>query len=392
MISEFDKPLHRTRFVYIKELSKIIGEESLGDIIPLWIADMDFKSPEVVLDAIQNLGAHGIFGYYIPNASVSESIAQWIFEHEHWEISPRWIHLTPTVMYTVVSSIRALTQEGDPILVFQPVYSHFADVILENNRRLVVSELKLQNGHYEMDFEDLEKKIVAEKVKTILFCSPHNPGGRVWTRQELQTLAKIVQKYGIRVISDEIHADFIYSGHQHVPFCTLSDYTQENTITCIAPTKSFNLAAIQGAACIVPNGSLRLAVKKCGYANGIYGPSLTSAVAMEAAYKYGGPWFNGLLHYLEQNIQFVEKELSNTPIQVMHPEGTYLLWLDCRKLKRDSNESLQRFFIQKARVWLSEGSEFGKGGDGFVRMNIATSRSTLQEALTRIKSVIQSSK
>lgn len=370
----------------------MIGKETLGDIIPLWIADMDFKSPQVILDAIQNLGFHGIYGYYIPSPSVYESIVQWIQDRHHWEISPKWIHLTPTVMYTVVSAIRALTREGEPILVFQPVYSHFAEVIQENNRKLVVSELRIQNGRYEIDLEEFKKTIVQENVKTLLFCSPHNPVGRVWTLEELQKIAAIVEEFGIRVISDEIHADFVYSGHHHIPFCSISEYTKNNTITCIAPTKSFNLAAIQGAACIVPNPALRLAVKNCGYKNGLYGPNLTGSVAMEAAYRFGGPWFNELLHYLDQNIQLVEKELSNTPLQVMHPEGTYLLWIDCRRLPQAATESLQRFFIEKAHVWLSDGSEFGKGGKGFVRMNIATSRSTLQEALSRIKSAIHSSK
>ncbi|MBP5246816.1 MAG: pyridoxal phosphate-dependent aminotransferase [Fibrobacter sp.] len=392
MISEFDKPFKRSRFVYIKEYSKLIGKESLGDIIPLWVADMDFKTPQVILDALQDLGAHGIFGYYVPNPSVLESIAKWILERQNWEISTKWIRLTPTVMYTVVSAIRALTKEGDPVLVFQPVYSHFADVIHENHRKMVVSELRLQNGRYEMDFEDLEKKIREENVKTILFCSPHNPGGRVWTKDELLKLAAIVEKFGIRVISDEIHADFVYSGHRHIPFCTLSEYTKENSIICFAPTKSFNLAAIQGAGCIIPNPALRTAVKNCGYQNGVYGPSIAGAVAMEAAYRSGGPWFNALLKYLDQNIQLVEKELSGTPLHVMHPEGTYLLWIDCRELPIPSGKSLQSFFIEKAHVWLSEGSEFGKGGEGFVRMNIATSRSTLQEALLRIKSAVHSSK
>lgn len=359
-------------------------ENVVKDVIPLWVADMDFKSPPAVIEAIKDYADYGIFGYPRSGPKARRAAIEWYKRRHNWVIEDESLLAAPTVMFSVAMAIRALSREGESVIIFQPVYPPFAGVVLANKRNLVVSELGLQDGHYEIDFEDFEKKVVENHVKVLLFCSPHNPVGRVWTINELKRLASIVERYGVKVISDEIHCDFVFDGHEHIPFAKVSEYVKQNSITCIAPTKTFNLAGIQGSFCVAANRSLKAAILEPWEATGLHTPSGTAFAAMEAAYRYGSEWFDSLREYIYDNVKLVGETLKETKIKVIPSESTYLLWLDCRKMDVPPNTLLLKYFLKEAHVWLNEGLTFGEGGKGFVRMNVASPRSVLKEALRRI--------
>lgn len=362
-------------------------ENVVKDVIPLWVADMDFKSPPAVIEAIKDYADYGIFGYPRSGPKARRAAIEWYKRRHNWVIEDDSLLAAPTVMFSVAMAIRALSREGESVIIFQPVYPPFAGVVLANKRNLVVSELELQDGRYEIDFEDFEKKVVENHVKVLLFCSPHNPVGRVWTINELKRLASIVERYGVKVISDEIHCDFVFDGHEHIPFAKVSEYVKQNSITCIAPTKTFNLAGIQGSFCVAANRSLKVAILEPWEATGLHTPSGTAFAAMEAAYRYGSEWFDSLREYIYDNVKLVEEALKETKIKVIPSESTYLLWLDCRKMDVPPNTLLLKYFLKEAHVWLNEGLTFGEGGRGFVRMNVASPRSVLKEALRRITSL-----
>jgi cystathionine beta-lyase len=356
-------------------------------IIPMWIADMDFKSPQSVIDSMQEVVQNGIYGYTQADDDYNDVVANWYKSRMDWNINSDEILQTPGVMFAIASSIRALTNVGDSILICQPVYFPFANVITQNNRNLVVSNLVLNNGKYEMDFDDIENKIVKENVKMLLFCSPHNPVGRVWTKDELLSLWQICSKHGVIIISDEIHSDFIYSGNRHIPFASISDDIANEIITCTAPTKTFNLAGIQSSNIIIKNEATRTAVEKSIASTG-YGHLNTLAyVATKTAYQYGSEWVDELVAYLEENVKILNQGLQDTPINLIKPQGTYLMWLDCRNMNLSDRE-LEKFFFEKAGLWLHNGFTFGKAGSGFVRMNIATQKATIEQAVKRIQNAL----
>lgn len=359
-------------------------ESSVRDVIPLWVADMDFKSPPAVIEAIKDYADYGIFGYPRSGPKARRAAIEWYKRRHNWAIEDESLLAAPTVMFSVAMAIRALAKEGESVIIFQPVYPPFAGVVLANGRNLVVSELVQKEGRYEIDFDDFERKVVENQVKVLLFCSPHNPVGRVWSRDELERLAAIVECYGVKVISDEIHCDFVFEGHTHIPFATVSEYVKENSITCIAPTKTFNMAGVQGSFCVTANSRLKAAVLEPWEATGLHTPSGAAFAAMEAAYRYGGAWFDSLRNYIYDNIKLVEESLRDTKIKVTKAESTYLLWLDCREMEIPPNTLLIKYFLKEAHVWLNEGLTFGEGGKGFVRMNVASPRSVLKEALRRI--------
>ncbi len=357
----------------------------IDDVIPMWIADMDFEVPPAVKEALHAAVQHGIFGYTETDSEYDTVIVEWYKRRMNWEIRPEWIFKTFSVMFSIAAAISALTEPDDGVLICQPVYHPFAKIIPANNRKLVVSWLRLHDGRYEIDFDDFEKKIKSENVKAFLLCSPHNPVGRVWTEEELSEIGRICVKHHVYIISDEIHSDFIYTGHNHIPIAALSEEIAEVTITCTAPTKTFNLAGIQTANVIISNPLLRKKVQKESYATGYGEPNLMAVVATKAAYKYGGPWLDALLVYLQENVRILQDFCLSTEgkISLIEPDGTYLMWLDCRGLGL-SDPELKTFFKEKSRVWLHSGTIFGAGGSGFTRMNIACPKSVLETALSRI--------
>ena len=356
-------------------------------IIPMWIADMDFKAPPTVTEALNRAVEHGIFGYTLTDNEYDELIISWYAKRMEWEIRPEWILKTPGVMFAIAASIIALTDPGDAVLICQPVYYPFAKVITENNRRLIVSELLFNNGRYEIDFTDLEEKIVKSSVKLFLICSPHNPVGRVWTKEELKHIGEICLRHDVIVISDEIHSDFIFEG-RHTPIASLSKELADRTITCTSPTKTFNLAGLQAANIVVSNDKLRSKVRKACLATGYSNLNTMAIVAAKAAYKDGEAWLDELLSYLKDNYNVLKSTFSErSNISLIHPEGTYLAWLDCRRMNRSDRE-LEDFFTNQAGIRLHLGTTFGAGGGGFVRMNIACPRSVLLEAITRIEKAL----
>lgn len=358
----------------------------VSDLIPMWIADMDFKTAPEIISALKGAADEGVFGYTELDDAYFDLLIDWNKKRFDFNVQREWIVPCDGVMFAIAAGIRALSDAGDSVLILQPVYYPFANVINDNNRRLVVSELKNDGDKYVIDYQDLENKIINNDVKILLFCSPHNPVGRVWEKEETGRVAEICKKHGVIVISDEIHSDLVYK--RHYPTASLSDEIAQNTVAVTSVTKTFNLAGVKGANLIIPNTAIRNRIKKelkAVYSGGI---EIMSSTATTAAYRYGEQWLNELLKYLKDNIDFVVKSFKNTKIKFIPPEGTYLLWLDCRALELNDRE-LEDFFIKKCGVWMNGGYIFGKGGSGFMRMNIACPREVLEEAIKHIKDGLQ---
>ncbi|MGN7393111.1 MalY/PatB family protein [Peribacillus frigoritolerans] len=358
------------------------------DVIPMWVADMDFQSPNPVIEALRHRAEHGVFGYGLRSDSYFESIVNWLNRRHQWSVKKEWITHSPGVIPALSLSIQSFTKQGDKIMIQPPVYHHFARVIQAAGREVVTNPLVLKNGHYSIDFEDLEAKI-DEKVKMFILCSPHNPVGRVWSKDELTRLGQICRKHKILVVADEIHCDFVYHTHTHIPFASISEEFANHSITCIAPSKTFNLMGVQTSSIIIPNRQLRDRFNQELHTLSIGSPNIFGAVALEAAYRYGEEWLDQVLDYLQGNLEYsLSYFRKNIPeINVIQPEGTYLVWLDCREL-RFSDKELNDFMLQSARVAMNQGQIFGKEGEGFMRLNIACPRSMLQNALSGIENAV----
>lgn len=360
------------------------------DVLPLWVADMDFKTSSLVLDELKKRIEHGIFGYTETKEEYFNIVADWLKNHHNLEIEEKWLVKTPGIVYALAMAVRAYTDEGDSVIIQQPVYYPFTEVIEDNKRVVISSDLVLgDDGKYHIDFEDFEKKITENNVKLFLLCSPHNPVGRVWTKEELRKLADICLAHQVLVVSDEIHEDFTFAGYTHTPFINIDERLKDITITCTSPAKTFNLAGLQISNILIPNGRLRKAFKREIAASGYSQLNTMGIAACEAAYKYGGEWYEALKKYLQDNLDFVREYIKNElpEIKLIEPEGTYLIWLDFRKLGLKETE-LEDLIVNKAKLWLDSGAIFGKVGEGFERINIATNRSVLKEALDRIKKAI----
>lgn len=387
---DFDKVIDRKNTDCIKyDFAEEKGMPK--DILPLWVADMDFQTSSLILDALHSRVEHGVFGYSESKDHYFEAVAGWLQNHHGLTIEKDWVVKTPGIVFALALAIQAFTKAGDAVLVQQPVYYPFSRLIKANGRVVVSSDLVLnENNHYEIDFADMEQKIVENHIKLFLFCSPHNPVGRVWTREELRKIADICLKHGVIVVSDEIHSDFVYDGYQHTPLLTMDERLKEICITCTSPAKTFNLAGLQVSNIIIPNKKLRDEFKQKKSDNGYDGLNCMGLVACEAAYTKGEVWYEALMKYLHENLDFLraylEKELPM--LKLIEPEGTYLAWIDFRALGL-SEEELQDLIVNKAKLWLDAGVMFGKGAKGFERVNIATSRSILMEALNRLKDAIK---
>lgn len=356
-----------------------------SDVIPMWVADMDFKVPNEISDALIKEAMHGIFGYKEPDEEYMSLVTQWYKLRFDWEIRPEHIITSPGVMFSIGASINALTEIGDSILICQPVYYPFSKIVTANKRKLVISVLTETNGRYQFNFDDIETKIKKHSVKMFLLCSPHNPVGRVWTKDELKKIGNICLANNVTIVSDEIHSDFIYQRNTHTPLASISDELAKITVTCTAPSKTFNLAGLQASNTVVFDPVIRRKIEKSIAASGYFEINTMASVSTKAAYQYGGEWLDGLLSYLEESRQILQKAFpTDFPISLIQPEGTYLAWLDCRKTELTSTK-LYDIFLNKARVWLHKGDTFGKSGNGFMRLNFACPHSVLCEAIDRIK-------
>lgn len=355
------------------------------DAISLWVADMDFPTAPCIQKALVEKAAHGIYGYSRPDQRYYNAVKKWFKERHNYDVKEEWIVNTPGVVFAIATAIKAFTNEGDSVLIQKPVYYPFFGMINALNRKVVNSPLFMNKGHYEIDFEDFENKIITENVKLFILCSPHNPGGRVWHKDELSKIADICVRHNVTVISDEIHSDITFENHTHTVFANISDAAADISIICTAASKSFNLAGLQYSSIFIKNEELRKKfsreIDKTGYDE----PSIMGIVATTAAYSEGDLWFDEAKEYIWKNILFVENYISvHCPkIKVLKPEGTYLLWLDFSAFGLTDSEINDRV-LNKAKVWLDNGSMFGKEGEQYQRINCATPRQTLEEALKRI--------
>lgn len=362
-----------------------------NDLLPMWVADMDFTAPPEVIEALRERVEHGIFGYTRRFEPYREAIAGWFLRRHDWKINTDWIRHAPGVVPALAAAIMAFTQPGEGILVQPPVYYPFFSTIKGRGRTVVENPLKLLNGRFEMDFDDLEKKLDDSAVKLVFLCSPHNPVGRVWSREELVTFGAICAARGVVVVSDEIHCDILYKGARHTPLADVSDAMRESTITTIAPSKTFNIAGLATAAVVIPSKRLRDNYQSVIDFVHIDGGNVFGTTALEAAYTKGDAWLDELLHYLEGNLDFIDTFLAEhlPEVSLLRPEGTYVPLLDCRSLKL-SGPQLEKLLVEKGKVALDGGHWFGTGGEGFVRINIATPRSLLKDGMERIARAIGS--
>ena len=360
------------------------------DILPLWVADMDFQTAPPILNRLEKIVRHGIFGYSEGKEDYFQAVSGWYRNHFQWEVERKWLVKTPGVVFAIAAAIRAFTKEGDSILLQQPVYYPFREAIVENNRTLVNSPLKLVNGHYEIDFDDFERKIKENHVKMFLLCSPHNPGGRVWKEWELRKLGDICVEHDVIVVSDEIHSDFVWEDNQHLVFASLSPEYARRTITCTSPSKTFNLAGLQISNIFIPNQQMRRAFRRQIGAAGYSQVGIMGLVACQAAYEEGEEWLLAVKEYIWNNFlflkEYIEKYMPQIPVIV--PEGTYLVWLDFRELGLTEAER-EKLIVNKARLWLDSGAMFGEDGEGFERINIACPRIILEKALEQLREALQ---
>jgi cystathionine beta-lyase len=358
----------------------VFGRE---DVLPLWVADMDFKTPDFVIEAIRTRLDHEVLGYTYRPASYHEAILSWMLRRHGWTIQKEWISFSPGVVAGLTLAIESFSESGDEVVLQPPVYQPFFDSIRMTRRKMVENPLKLVDGRYTFDLDDLKSK-VTEKTKLLLLCNPQNPGGMVWTREELEALAAFCLEHGILVISDEIHSDLIFKGHRHIPLASLSEEVANHCVVCMAPSKTFNMAGLSTSFLVIPNKRLYAAYERTLRIPHLHMGNLFGTVALEAAYRKGDEWLEQLIAYLWSNYLFLEDFLKeNLPaVKVMKPEATYLVWLDFSAYGLNDDQLNTR--IIGAGVGLNRGIQFGREGSGYMRMNIGCPRSLLAEALDRM--------
>ena len=358
-------------------------------VLPLWVADMDFRTSSFIIEALEERAKHGIFGYTETKEDYYEALAGRMKRHHDLEIRPEWVLKTPGVVFALAAAVKAYTQEGDYVLIQQPVYYPLKEAVEDNGRRVISSDLVLEaDGKYRINFEDFERKLKEYQVKLFMLCNPHNPVGRVWTREELEGLAEICLRNDVIVVSDEIHEDFVYPGHKHIPLLSVNERIKNRCITCTSPSKTFNLAGLQIANILIPDQGLRRKFRKQIQAAGYSQLNTFGVVACKAAYTKGEQWYGAVCDYIRENLEFLKNYIKEKlpEVKVIEPEGTYLVWLDFRGLGY-CNEVLEDLILHKAGLWLDSGASFGQTGSGFQRINLATSRSTLKEALERLAKI-----
>ncbi|MDF1881707.1 PatB family C-S lyase [Sulfurimonas sp. MAG313] len=360
---------------------KLFGSD---DVLPMWVADMDIQTPSFVMDAISNRVNHPILGYEEIPDSFFESQIQWIKERHGYELQKEWMFYSPSVVASINLCIQAFTDVGDSVITQSPVYFPFYSSITNNDRHLIKNKLIENDGHYSMDFDALQEQI-DDKTKLLLLCSPHNPVGRVWKKEELQRLGEICEKYDILILADEIHSDLIFKGSKHIPMASISKALEARTITCYGPGKTFNMAGLAVSTISIADEALRTKFTKVYKATHFAEGTVFGHVGFIAAYTKGATWLENLLIHLQGNIDYLDICLKEymPSITMNKPEGTYLVWLDCRGLGL-SYQGLKDFFFKEAKLGLSTGVSFGREGEGFMRINLGVPRSTVEEAVSRL--------
>jgi cystathionine beta-lyase len=385
---DFDKVVDRTdteslKWVYPRKVLKV------EDAIPMWVADMDFEAPPAVVEAIRRRAAHGVYGYPLIPPSFWQAAVDWLKRRHGWDVRKDWMAKSPGIVPALNYAVRAFTRPGDGVIIQAPVYFPFYHAVENNGRRVVRNPLRFDGRRYTMDLEDLERKL-DEGGRMLILCSPHNPVGRVWAREELEGLGRIAVERDLLVVSDEIHHDLVYGGQRHHVFAALSPELEKRTVTCIAPSKTFNIPGLSTAVVITSNPKLLEAFKDETERAGFELGQVFGIVGFEAAYARGEDWLDELLPYLEANVDLVEKFLKErvSGIRLVRPEGTYLALLDCRALGLEP-AALNDFFLKRARVYFSDGAMFGEEAAGFVRINFGCPRALLVEALERIERAVK---
>ena len=388
MTYDFDQVIDRRGTNCLKYEFAVERGKPAG-VLPLWVADMDFPAPPAVLDAIHRMADHGIFGYSEVKGAYCRAVASWFERRFGWRPEEDWLVKTPGVVFALAMGVRALSNPGDSVLLTPPIYYPFYQVIRDNGRRVVESEMIYKDGRYFIDFADFERKIVENDVRLFLMCSPHNPIGRVWTREELAEIGRICKRHGVYVMSDEVHCDFAFPEHPHTPFLQAAPEMAELTVLCTAPSKTFNLAGLQVSNNWIPSAKVRERFRReidaCGYSQ----HNAVGLVACQAAYEGGEEWFEQCRAYLRGNLDFFREYLEkNLPqLKLVEPDGTYFAWVDCSALGLPQPE-LDDLILKKAGLWLDAGHIFGKSGEQFQRFVLACPRATLAKALDRLKSAV----
>jgi cysteine-S-conjugate beta-lyase len=391
----FDQPVAREHTQSLKYDGRA-ATFGTDDVLPMWVADMDFAVPQAISTALQTRASHPVFGYSLAPESLYEALIAWLLNTHDWQVKREWIVLTPGVVPSLNLVVAALTAEQAGVIVQPPVYFPFFSAVTNQRRRLIENPLRLTGDGdpcYQMALAQLEE--CAKDAELLLLCSPHNPVGRVWQKDELHALLAIAEKHDLTILSDEIHADLVYNDAHHTPLSRLSIETDSSAeashriITAVSPSKTFNIPGLGLSALIIPNPAHRRAIQTHLQQMGVSVTNPFNLVAFEAAYREGGAWRNALIAYLQQTrdeaIAFISKHLP--AIRVIRPQATYLLWLDCRQLQLD-DATLNHFFIAEAKLGLSPGAMFGRGGQGFMRMNIGTTKANVLAALTRLQAAL----
>lgn len=377
---DFDEPVERRRTNSYKWDSEPEG------VLPMWVADMDFRTAPCITGALQRRVAHGIFGYTRVPDEYYDAVIGWFGRRHGWELRREWMIYTSGVVPAVSAVIKALTVPGDKVLVQTPVYNCFFSSVRNNGCEVVSSPLLQTGDTYRIDFDDLERKAADGRVRILLLCNPHNPAGRVWTREELARIGEICLRRGVTVVSDEIHCELVFPGHVYTPFATLSDEFRQHSVTCVSPSKAFNIAGLQIANIVCTDEEMRRKIDKAININEVCDVNPFGVAATVAAYNEGEEWLSRLLEYLYGNFLYMQgfcrKHLPDFP--VMRLEGTYLVWMDCRRLKRTSEE-IEGLLVKEAGLHLNAGTMYGEAGEGFMRWNIACPRSRLEEGLERFR-------
>ncbi len=381
---DFDRIIDRSNSYSIKYEPTWRGKPS--DVLPLWVADMDFATPPCVQEVLIERSKHGIFGYSEPDTKYFDVVQKWFEERFNWNTERNWLTITPGVVNALFIAIRAFTKPGEGVVIQQPVYYPFESSVKKTGRELLVNELVLNDGRYVIDFDDFEEKI--KQAKMFILCNPHNPVGRVWEKDELTRMGEICLRHNVIVVADEIHQDFIFPEHKHLVFAGLNKDFDNIAVTCTSPSKTFNLAGLLHANIFISNKTLQEKFNREYAQMGIGQPGIMGIAACKAAYENGAEWLDSLMEYLGQNMLILKTYLSNhiPKIKFIEPEGTYLAWLDFREL-RISAQKLDEAITHKGKLWLNAGYTFGKGGEGFERINAACPRSVLHKALDRLKNV-----
>ena len=385
----FDELIDRRNTGAVKTdlCKKMFGTD---DLIPLWVADMDFRTPDFIIDAINNRCKHPILGYTVPDEEYFNSIIRWIDARHGWKLERSWLGFLPGIVPGLAFAVNALTQTGDQIIIQPPVYPPFIQVPSKNDRELIYNPLKVVDGRFEMDLEDLEYKIT-DRTRMFILCNPHNPGGRTWDADTLIKVAEICHKHGVLVVSDEIHSDMALPGNVHTPFASVSELAAQNSITYMAPSKTFNMAGLVSSSYIIPNPEIRKKFSDFMNNSELANGNIFAYVAAQAAYENGTEWLTEMIRYIQGNVNYIVEFLEkNVPqIKPMIPQASFLIWLDCAGLEMNSHQ-LQDFMVKDARLGLNKGTTFGPGGEQHLRLNIGCSREVLKQAMEQLKSAINS--